>query len=115
MVHIFKLILIFERKDSVVVGSIFGDFKITPQTKVLEMWQQLPHSLMLSQLLVSDSGELSIRFDNNDVGIVTYKSKNITQFLDLDGLNEGVLDKEKFLIHQGLMVFLMMEQNLILE
>ena len=40
-------------------------------------------------------GELSIRFDNNDVGVVTYKSKNITQFLDLDGLNEGILDKEE--------------------
>ena len=83
-----------ERKDSVVVGSIFGDFKITPQTKVVgNVAAAATFVDVESTIGFPDSGELSIRFDNNDVGIVTYKSKNITQFLDLDGLNEGVLDK----------------------
>ena len=69
-VHIFKLTLIFERKDSV-VGSIFGDFKITPQTRVVgNVAAAKPHSLTLSQLWFSRNGELSIRFDNNDVGVV---------------------------------------------
>ena len=85
-----------ERKDSVVVGSIFGDFKITPQTRIIgNVAAAATFVDVESTIGFPESGELSIRFDNNDVGVVTYKSKNITQFLDLDGLNEGVLDKEE--------------------
>ena len=85
-----------EKKDSLVVGSIFGDFKITPQTKVIgNVAAAATFVDVESTIGFPNSGQLSIRFDNNDVGVVTYKSKNITQFLDLAGLSEGILDKEE--------------------
>ena len=85
-----------ERKDSSVVGSIFGDFKITPQTKVIgNVATAATFVDVESTIGFPESGELSIKFSNNDVGVVTYKSKNVTQFLDLVGLSEGVLDKEE--------------------
>ena len=79
-----------------VVGSIFGDFKITPQTRIIGNVAAAATFLDVESTIgFPETGELSIKFSNNDVGIVTYKSKNITQFLGLDGLNEGVLDKEE--------------------
>ena len=85
-----------ENKDTSTVGSIFGNFKITPQTKVIgNVAAAATFVDVESTIGFPESGELSIKFSNNDVGVVTYKSKNVTQFLDLVGLSEGVLDKEE--------------------
>ena len=85
-----------EPKDINVVGSIFGNFKITPQTKVIGNVSVASTFIDVESTIGFPSeGELQVLFSNNDIGIVSYTSKNITQFLNLDGIVNGVLDKQE--------------------
>ena len=85
-----------EPKDLNVVGSGYGNFKITPQTKVIGNVSVASTFIDVESTIGFPSeGELQVLFSNNDIGIVSYTSKNITQFLNLDGVVNGVLDKQE--------------------
>lgn len=85
-----------EPKDINVVGSIYGNFKITPQTKVVGNVSVASTFIDVESTIGFPSkGELQVLFSNDDIGIVSYTSKNVTQFLNLDGVVNGVLDKQE--------------------
>jgi hypothetical protein len=85
-----------EPKDINVVGSIYGNFRITPQTKVIGNVSVASTFIDVESTIgFPSSGEIQVLFSNTDVGIVSYTSKNITQFLNVDGVINGILDKQE--------------------
>ena len=82
-----------EDKDSDLFGSVYGEFKIDKSTKVIgNVGSGATFLDVESTIGFPSSGELEIRYNTGDVGVATYSSKNITQFLGVDGINGVIPD-----------------------
>ena len=80
-------------KDIRVDGSIYGAFTVQPKTRVIgNIGIGLTVIDVDSTVGFSTSGTLRVTFDDNTVGIVTYKSKSITQFFGVTGIGKTILD-----------------------
>ncbi len=80
-------------RDINVDGSIFGEFSVHPQTKVIG--QVSAGSTILdvdSTIGFPESGELTITYGDLSLGIIEYKSKNITQFLECSNIVSTISD-----------------------
>lgn len=72
-------------RDARVKGTVYGDFKSTPKTRVLE--QVSVGSTILdveSTVGFAQTGNLYVNYNNGSAGTISYKSKNLTQFFDCD-------------------------------
>jgi hypothetical protein len=85
-----------EDKDIVTYGSLYGKFIVDPQTKVIDNVSSGSTFINVESTIgFTKSGELYITYSNGSVGIVTYNSKNITQFLDINGVSEQISDTQE--------------------
>jgi len=81
-----------EDKDTNLFGSVYGEFKIDKHTQVIgNVASGSTFIDVESTIGFPSSGELEVRYSTGDVGIVTYASKNVTQFLGVDGLTGGII------------------------
>ena len=87
----------YERdKDINVHGSIYGEFKLDNQTKVIEnvaVGQTFFN--VESTIGFPDNGEIFVTYSSGDVGVVTYKSRNVTQFIDCTGVLDKISDTQQ--------------------
>ena len=80
-------------KDISVDGSTYGAFTVQPKTRVIgNIGIGLTVIDVDSTVGFSTSGSLRVTFDDNTVGIITYKSKSITQFFGITGIGKTILD-----------------------
>ena len=83
-----------EDKDTNVFGSVFGDFRIDPNTKVIgNVSLGSTYITVDSTIGFGTTGTLSITYDANNSGIITYSSKSINQFYDCVGVTSAISDK----------------------
>ena len=80
-------------KDIRVDGSTYGAFSIQPKTRVIgNAGIGLTVLDVDSTVGFATNGTLRVTFDDSTVGIISYKSKTITQFFDVVGIGKTILD-----------------------
>ena len=80
-------------KDIRVDGSTYGAFSIQPKTRVIgNAGVGLTVLDVDSTVGFATNGTLRVTFDDSTVGIISYKSKSITQFFDVVGIGKTILD-----------------------
>ena len=80
-------------KDIRVDGSTYGAFTVQPKTRVIgNAGIGLTVLDVDSTVGFGTSGTLRVTFDDNTVGIVSYKSKSLTQFFNITGIGKTILD-----------------------
>jgi hypothetical protein len=85
-----------EDKDTSVFGSIYGEFKLDKQTKIIEnVSSGSTFANVESTIGFPASGELQVTYQGGETGIVTYKSKTVNQFLDIDGITAIIPNKQE--------------------
>ena len=85
-----------ENKDTTVFGSVYGDFKLDKQTKVIgNVGSGKTFLDVESTIGFPKNGELQVTYTSGEIGIVTYSSKNVTQFLQVDGILDAIADKQE--------------------
>jgi len=85
-----------ENKDTSTFGSVYGDFKIDKQTKIVgNIGSGSTFFDVESTIGFPKTGELLVRYQSGESGIVTYSSKNTTQFLDIDGVTDIIIDQQE--------------------
>ena len=73
--------------DSSVFGSVFGEFRIDPFSKVIgNVSAGATFITVDSTLGFGTTGALSVNFDATTSGIITYSSKTVNQFFDCVGI-----------------------------
>jgi hypothetical protein len=80
-------------RDITVDGAIYGNFSIHPKTKLIG--KVSAESVVLdvdSTVGFPKSGELSVEYEDLSVGIVSYVSKSITQFIGCSNITNTILD-----------------------
>ena len=79
-------------RDSRVEGSIYGEFKVHPKTRVIgQVSTGNTYIDVDSTVGFPTSGELYANYSDGTVGVVSYTSKNLTQFFNCTNVN-GTLD-----------------------
>ena len=82
-------------KDITFNGAIYGDFKVTPKTKLVN-----PVSIgatyfdVESTVGFAKTGNISFTYTDGTIGSVYYGSKTITQFRDIDYLYKEIKEEE---------------------
>ena len=81
-------------KDIAYEGSVYGNFSVHSKTKVIG--QVLAGSTSIdvdSTVGFPTSGKLYVKYNDGSEGIISYKSKNINQFLECSNVNGIIVDK----------------------
>jgi hypothetical protein len=80
-------------KDIGSVGSIFGKFTIHPKTKLISNIVSGSTTLEVDSTVAfpQNNGNLIIDLENGTSLFVTYKSKNLNQFLGCSGISQDIL------------------------
>ena len=83
-------------RDIRVDGAIYGDFVVHSKTKVIESVSTGTTTLSVDSTVgFPQSGELSVTYNDNTVGIVSYSNKSLTQFFDCSGISGIIEDKSQ--------------------
>jgi hypothetical protein len=80
-------------RDSRVDGALYGSFTVHPKTKVIGEVSAGTTSLDVDSTVgFSTSGELLVDYVDTTIGVVSYTSKNLTQFFGCSGIDKRVLN-----------------------
>jgi len=80
-------------RDINVDGSLYGDFKVEPSTRVIGQVSSGSTSLDVDSTVgFGSTGELYVNYSDNSVGVVSYTSKSLTQFFDVTNLTGTILN-----------------------
>ena len=83
-------------RDQRVKGSTYGAFNVSPKTKAIGNIAAGSTFIDVDSTVgFPTSGELFVRYPSGvtaDVGIVSYTSKNLTQFIDCSNIDETIID-----------------------
>jgi hypothetical protein len=87
-------------RDIRVDGALYGDFKVHSQTKVIGQYNSNSTAIDVDSTVgFSNSGELSIVYDDDSDGIISYTSKNLTQFLGCSNITGIIKDSSPISIN----------------
>ena len=80
-------------RDIRVDGALYGEFKVHSQTKVIGEYNSNSNVIDVDSTVgFSNSGELSVVYDDGSIGVIEYTSKNINQFFGCTGITGIVRD-----------------------
>ena len=80
-------------RDARVDGALYGSFTVHPKTQVIGEVSVGTTSLDVDSTVgFSTTGELLIDYLDNTIGVVSYTSKNLTQFFGCSGIEKRVLN-----------------------
>ena len=72
-------------RDARVKGTVYGEFKSTPKTRILERVSVGSTVLDVESTVgFAQTGNLYVTYDNGSTGTISYDSKNLTQFFGCD-------------------------------
>ncbi len=77
-------------RDISVDGSVYGEFKIHPKTKVIDNHTELSDVITVESTLgFPENGHLSVNYTDGTSGIVSYTSKSVNQFYGCFSVDGG--------------------------
>jgi len=77
-------------RDISVDGSVYGEFKIHPKTKVIDNHEGLNDVITVESTLgFPENGHLSVNYTDETSGIVSYTSKSVNQFYGCFSVDGG--------------------------
>ena len=80
-------------RDINVSGSLYGEFKVEPSTKVIGQVSAGTTVLDVDSTVgFGSTGELYVSYSNATTGIASYTSKSLTQFFGVTGISTIILD-----------------------
>lgn len=80
-------------KDLRVSGSTYGNFSIHPKTKLIGQVSAGATILDVDSTVgFPNQGELSVTYNDGSIGVVSYRSKSLTQFFDCTNVTGLILD-----------------------
>jgi hypothetical protein len=80
-------------RDIRVDGALYGEFKVHSQTKVIGQYNSNSTTIDVDSTVgFSNSGELLVVYDDGSDGIISYTSKNLTQFLGCSNITGIIRD-----------------------
>ena len=83
-------------RDIRVDGAIYGNFVVHSKTQLIESVSTGTTTLSVDSTVgFPQSGELSVTYNDNTTGIVSYSNKSLTQFFDCSGIVGIIEDKSK--------------------
>jgi hypothetical protein len=83
-------------RDIRVDGAIYGNFAVHSKTQLIESVSTGTTTLSVDSTVgFPQSGELSITYNDNTTGIVSYSHKSLTQFFDCSGIVGIIEDKSQ--------------------
>ena len=83
-------------RDITVDGAIYGNFSIHPTTKVIGNVSAQSNFIDVDSTVgFPNSGELSVIYNDGTVGFISYKSKNLNQFVECSRISKEILDATK--------------------
>lgn len=85
-----------DNKDTITYGSLYGQFFIDSHTKVIDN-VSIGSTLINVESTIGfpKKGELFVTYAGGGTGIVSYTSKNISQFLEVSGISDLVSDTQE--------------------
>ena len=87
-------------RDIRVDGALYGNFKVHSQTKVIGEYNSNSTAIDVDSTVgFSNSGELSVVYDDGSDGIISYTSKNLTQFLGCSNITGIIKDSSPISIN----------------
>ena len=79
-------------KDITFEGALYGQFKVHPQTKVIGKYNSTSSTIDVDSTVgFPDSAELLVLYNDGSKGIISYGSKNLTQFFDCSNIT-GIIE-----------------------
>ena len=103
-------------RDIRVNGSTYGTFKVQPKTRVIG--QVSSGSTVFdvdSTVGFAHSGELSVVYNDDSVGVVSYTSKSLTQFYGCSNISEVILDASNIGINTSAYGYSFLDQNELIQ
>jgi hypothetical protein len=83
-------------RDIRVDGAIYGNFAVHSKTQLIESVSTGTTTLSVDSTVgFPQSGELSVTYNDNTTGIVSYSHKSLTQFFDCSGIVGIIQDKSQ--------------------
>ena len=83
-------------RDIRVDGAIYGNFVVHSKTQLIESVSTGTTTLSVDSTVgFPQSGELSVTYNDNTTGIVSYSHKSLTQFFDCSGIVGIIEDKSQ--------------------
>ncbi len=87
-------------RDIRVDGALYGEFKSHSQTKAIGEYNSNSTAIDVDSTVgFSNSGELSVVYDDGSDGIISYTSKNLTQFLGCSNITGIIKDSSPISIN----------------
>jgi hypothetical protein len=79
-------------RDILPIGSIYGEFKISPKTRVVSRTSSESTTLEVDSTVSfpTSNGTLVVDLENGTSLNITYKSKTLNQFLDCEGISQDI-------------------------
>jgi hypothetical protein len=83
-------------RDITVDGAIYGNFVVHSKTQLIESVSTGTTTLSVDSTVgFPQSGDLSVTYNDNTTGIVSYSNKSLTQFFDCSGIVGIIEDKSQ--------------------
>ena len=80
-------------RDSGLKSSIYGDFKVHPQTRVIGNIESGATTITVDSTIgFPEKGEIYVTYDNLSNGVVSYKTKSLNQFFGCRNVSSKILD-----------------------
>ena len=80
-------------RDSGLKSSIYGDFKVHPQTRVIGNIESGATTITVDSTIgFPEKGEIYVTYDNLSNGVVSYKMKSLNQFFGCRNVSSKILD-----------------------
>jgi hypothetical protein len=83
-------------RDIRVRGAIYGNFSVHSKTRLIESVSTGTTTLSVDSTIgFPQSGNLSVIYDDNTVGVISYSNKSFTQFFDCSEILKTIKDKSE--------------------
>jgi hypothetical protein len=87
-------------RDIIVKGALYGDFTAHPHTKCIGNISAGSSYLDADSTVgFSDNGELTVVYTDGSVGVISYSSKNLSQFIGCSNIEKVVADKSDIVVN----------------
>jgi hypothetical protein len=87
-------------RDIINGGSLYGNFKIHHQTKVIGNYDQNSTTIDVDSTLgFPENGDLYVIYKDGTAGVISYNSKNINQFFECSNIRGIVEDKSSIFVN----------------
>ena len=80
-------------RDLIYNGSTYGNFSVHPKTRVIGNYNTQSTTIDVDSTVgFPNKGEFLVNYEDDTQGVISYNSKNLTQFIDCTNITKNILD-----------------------